>query len=289
MSKKHNWEDCRDAVDLLKKSEIERTLAKERIYKRLLQKIEAGEVQPQDLKKDGMTMMKRKWKTATAAAVALMLIGGALSTTSYAQGMIQSILARFQVGNMEIVQVDKERPAVESHESVDQEKAAESREVELPAQPKLSLEEARTTIGINFPAPTWMADFAYVNTVIHGKSMVEVQYSQGEKTVNFLISQGGENGIETTGQVKTEVLAGKKVYYANGIVIWEDEDFTVEMYAREDFDTATLETIIKSFAVGKPLTQQQIDHAKANLDSVIQTERARQAAPAAPARDERKQ
>ncbi|MFD2370410.1 hypothetical protein ACFSO0_10760 [Brevibacillus sp. GCM10020057] len=280
MSKKRDWEDVKDVTDLLKGGRVENKLAKERIYKRLVHKIETGTIQTSHGKKDGMMQMNKKWKTTAAAAVAVVMIGGGLSTTSYAQGMIQSILASFQVGNMEIVQVDKERPTSAENISTEQSSQAASRAVELPKRPQLSLQEARAAVGINFPAPTWMADFSYVNTVVHGKSMVEVQYAQGEKTVNFLISQGGKNGIETTGEVKTEVLEGKKVYFANGIVIWEHDGFTVEMYARDDFDTPTLKKIIKSFAAGEPLTQAQIDQAKANVDSLIQTERAATAAPA---------
>jgi len=34
--------------------------------------------------------------------------------------------------------------------------------------------------------------------------MAEVQFEKGEKTINFLISQGGENGISTTDEVKKE-------------------------------------------------------------------------------------
>lgn len=128
--------------------------------------------------------------------------------------------------------------------------------------------------GMNFPAPSWIADYEYVNTVIHGKTMVEVQYSHGEKTADFLISQGGENGIGTTDPVKTEVIEGAKVYFANGIVIWEHEGFTVELYTRDDFDTATLGKIIKGFAVGAPPTQEEIDMAKSKGDSMTQTEKA---------------
>ncbi|USG65832.1 hypothetical protein NDK47_00160 [Brevibacillus ruminantium] len=274
MSEKHDPKAYKDVVDLLENTETDNTLAKERIYKRLVNKIETGNIQPQHTKKDGITMMKRKWKTAAAAVAAVVLIGGALSTTSYAQEMIQSILARFQVGNMEIVQYDKELPVPGANASAGQDRGAESGVVELPASPKLTLQEARSAIGMNFPAPSWVADFEYVNTVIHGKTMVEAQYKQGEKTVNFLISQGGENGIGTTGPVKTEVIDGTKVYFANGIVIWEEKGFTVEMYARDDFDTVTLGKIINSFAVGEPLTQEEIDKAKANWDSTVQTEKA---------------
>ncbi|SDD86527.1 hypothetical protein SAMN02799630_04115 [Paenibacillus sp. UNCCL117] len=282
MSEKQKLKQYGKVIELLDSMETDNTLAKEHIFKRLVHKIETGTIQSTKSNKDGISMMKSKWKTAAAAAVALVAIGGVFSTTSYAQEIIQSVLARFQVGNMEIVQVDKERPVLGNpNGSTDQAGEAETGRVELPAQPKLTLEEARAATGINFPAPSWMADYEYVNTVVQGKTMVEVQYKQGERTVNFLISHGGNNGIETTEQVKTEVFEGTKVYFANGIVIWEKEGFTVEMYAREDFDTDTLKKIIKSFAAGTPLTQDQIDDAKSKLDSLIHTERAAPAPAAA--------
>ncbi|WNC13005.1 hypothetical protein [Brevibacillus brevis] len=275
MSEKQDPKAYGKVAELLERMEIDNTLAKERIFKRLVNKIETGSIQPQNTKKDGIEKMNRKWKTATAAAAVVILIGGALSTTSYAQEMIQSILARFQVGNMEIVQYDKEVPVSETNiVSAGEKSGAQSAVRELPAVPQLTLQEARAATGMNFPAPTWVADFAYVNTVIHGKTMVEAQYRQGEKTVNFLISQGGENGIGTTDPVKTEMIEGKKVYFANGIVIWEEEGFTVELYAREDFDKATLGKIISSFAVGKALTQEEIDKAQTKWDSLTQTQKA---------------
>jgi len=276
MSEKQDLKPYGDVIELLENMQTDNTLAKERIYKRLVRKSEMGTIQSTNSNKDVIPHMKSKWKTAAAAAVAIVAIGGVFSTTSYAHDMVQSILARFQVGNMEIVQVDKERAIVGNpNVTNDQVGGAESGVVELPVQPKLTLQEARAAIGINFPAPSGIANYEYVNTVIHGKSMVEVQYQQGdEKAVNFLISQGGENGIETTGEVKTERIGETKVYLANGIVIWENEGFTVEMYAREDFDTAALKKIINSFAVGTPLTQDQADTAKSKLDSMINTERA---------------
>lgn len=273
MSEKHDPKTYGNIVELLEKAEINNSLAKERIYKRLVNKIETGTIQLQNTKKGGKALMNRKWKTAAAAAAVIVLIGGALSTTSYAQGMIQSILARFQVGNMEIVQY-KELPVSEKSVSAGQDRGADSAVTEWPASPKLTLQEARLATGMNFPAPSWIADYEYVNTVIHGKTMVEVKYSHGEKTANFLISQGGENGIGTTDPVKTEVIEGAKVYFANGIVIWEHEGFTVELYTRDDFDTATLGKIIKGFAVGAPPTQEEIDMAKSKGDSMTQTEKA---------------
>ncbi|RNB77960.1 hypothetical protein [Brevibacillus panacihumi] len=282
MSEKRDPKSFERVVHLLEDMELDNHLAKERIFKRLVNKMETGTIQPQHTKKDGISMMKRKWKTVAAATAAIIFIGGALSTNSYAQGMIQSILARFQVGNLEIVQYDKELPPSETAGSVEQDREAVSNVVELPIQPKLTLQEARLATGMNFPAPSWVADFAYVNTVIHGKSMVEVQYKQDEKTANFLISHGGENGIGTSGEVKTEVIAGKKVYFANGIVIWENEGYTVELYAREDFDSVTLEKIISSFEIGEPLTQEEVKKAQGLLESSLQSEKAGPApAPAA--------
>jgi len=282
MSEKRDPKSFERVVHLLEDMELDNHLAKERIFKRLVNKMETGMIQPQHTKKDGISMMKRRWKTVAAATAAIIFIGGALSTNSYAQGMIQSILARFQVGNLEIVQYDKELPPSETAGSVEQDREAVSNVVELPIQPKLTLQEARLATGMNFPAPSWVADFAYVNTVIHGKSMVEVQYKQNEKTANFLISHGGENGIGTSGEVKTEVIAGKKVYFANGIVIWENEGYTVELYAREDFDSVTLEKIISSFEIGEPLTQEEVKKAQGLFESLLQSEKAGPApAPAA--------
>ncbi len=158
-------------------------------------------------------------------------------------------MERFQVGNLEILRLDKEPEPPEVNAITIQD--SEGRPKEMPERPNLTIQEARLTLGLNFPAPTWLTDYEYVNTVIHGENMAEVQYKQGLKTVNLLISQGGENGIDTTGEVKTEVIAGRTVYFANGIVIWEEQGFTVELYSQDDFDSATLEKIISGFTVGE--------------------------------------
>jgi len=280
MNNKQDLKAFEDVIDLLENTKLDNPLAKERIHRCLVHKIETQTISPKNTMRDGITTMNRTWKTATVAVLGVVLIGGVLSTTSYAQGMMQSILAKFQVGNMDIIQVDKELPASAKNASA-QKQGSETDRVELPPLPTMTVDEARTAVGMNFPAPSWMADFKYVNTVIHGKTMVEVQYAQGEKSVNFLISQGGKNGIETTGEVKTEMIDGTQLYFANGIVIWEDKGFTVEMYAMDDFNADTLEKIVKSFGVGKPLTQEQINKSQSNVDNLIQTQRA---APAPAAR-----
>ncbi|MDU0204608.1 MULTISPECIES: hypothetical protein [Paenibacillus] len=280
MNNKQDLKPFEDVIDLLENTKLDNPMAKERIHRRLVHKIETQTISTKNTMRDGMTTMNRTWKTATVAVLGVVLIGGVLSTTSYAQGIMQSILAKFHVGNMDIVQVDKELPAPTKNAS-DQKQGSDTGRVELPPRPTINVDEARTAVGMNFPAPSWMADFKYVNTVIQGKTMVEVQYAQGEKSVNFLISQGGKNGIETTGEVKTEMIDGTQLYFANGIVIWEDKGFTVEMYAMDDFDADTLKKIVKSFAVGKPLTQEQINKSQSNVDNLIQTQRA---APAPAAR-----
>ncbi|MDF2723040.1 MAG: hypothetical protein K0Q59_2715 [Paenibacillus sp.] len=277
MNNKQDLKPFDDVIDLLENTKLENPLAKERIHRRLVHKIETQTISPKNTIRDGMITMNKTWKTAAAAVLGVMLIGGALSTTSYAQGMMQSILAKFHVGNMDIVQVDKELPAPANNASA-QKQGSDTGRVELPPRATLTVDEARAAVGMNFPAPSWMADFKYVNTVVHGKTMVEVQYAQGEKSVNFLISQGGKNGITTTGEVKTETIDGIRLYFANGIVIWENRGFTVEMYAMEDFDADALKKIVKSFAVGNPLTQEQINKAQSNADSLIQTQRAAPAA-----------
>ncbi|MGG1660559.1 hypothetical protein [Brevibacillus sp. NRS-1366] len=272
MKDKQDVNEFRDLTNLLANVDLDDKASKEKIYNRLKFKIEAGTIQPNYTKKDEIDMKKNKWKSITVGAVAIVCLTGAFSTTSFAQGMLESILARFQVGNLQIVQYDKEPSVPAKNAASEQAKGDTPRAVELKARPDLTLQEARSVLGLNFPAPSWLADYTYVNTVIHGNNMAEVQFKQGEKTVNFLISKGGENGIGTTEEVKTEVINGTTVYFANGIVIWEDNGFTVELYAQEDFDTATLGKIIDGFTVGAPLTQAQIDKAKEKRQSPAPTE-----------------
>ncbi|WP_080834438.1 hypothetical protein [Cohnella massiliensis] len=171
---------------------------------------------------------------------------------------------------MQIVQYDKE-PTVDNRSS-EQAGGDASRKVQLQERPNLTVEEARAVLGLNFPAPSWLADYKYVNTVIHGNNMAEVQFNKGEETVNFLISKGGDNGIGTTGEVKKEVIKGTTVYFANGIAIWEHNGFTVELYTQNDFDTATLGKIIESFKVGAPLKKEEIEKAKEKMQNTPPTE-----------------
>lgn len=275
MKDKQEENEFRDLTNLLATIELDDKASKDNTYNRLKFKLETGKIHPHDGKRDELDMKKRKWKSLTVSAVAIVCLFGAFSTTSFAQGMLQSILERFHVGNLEIVRFDREAESPATNVAASgQESEAGAGARELQERPNLTVQEARLALGLNFPAPTWLMDYEYVNSVIHGKNMAEVQYSQGNKTVNFLISQGGENGIGTTDEVKTEAIAGRTVYFANGIVIWEEQGFTVELYSQDDFDPATLEKIVSGFAVGKPLTQAEIDNAKANLENTIPTQNA---------------
>lgn len=253
-------------IELLENVEQDNTAAKERIYNRLVYKLDHGALEPKSEKKDGITMKKSSWRNAIVIGSAVICLGGAFSATSYAQDMFQSIMAKFEVGNLEITQYDKEIPsAAQSMTPSEEGKGGENVAIELPVVAKLTLDEARAELGMNFPAPTWMADYEFVNVVLQGTSMVEVQYNSGDKAVNFLISKGGDNGISTTEEVKTEVINGTKVYFANGIVIWEKDGFTVELYTQEDFDKATLGKIIDSFSIGAPVKSLGAEQVKENL------------------------
>lgn len=272
MKNRQDVDELRDLTNLLANLELNDKASKDRIYHRLAFKMGAGTIQPNFTKKDEIVMKKNKWRTTTVSAMAVAILTVAFSTTSFAQNMMETILARFQVGNMQIVQYDKEPARSADNNASGQAAGDTSREVQLQVRPNLTLEEARAVLGLNFPAPSWLADYKYVNTVIHGKTMAEVQFEKGEKTVNFLISKGGENGIGTTGEVKKEVIKGTTVYFANGIVIWENNGFTVELYAQDDFDAATLGKIIESFKVGAPLKKEEIEKAKEKMKNTPPTE-----------------
>lgn len=264
MSKKQGLDEFRKVTDLLRSAEVGTSEQKERIYQRLKFKLEAGTIQTFDAREeDGILMRKHKWKSIAVSAAAVVVLCGAFSTTSFAQGMIQSILARFQVGNMEITQYDRELPAVEETNAAATRRKADtvgpapvSPDAPAHAQrgvapKKMTVKEARAALGMDFPAPGWMADYRYVNSVIHGEKMVEVQYAnKGDEVISLLISTGSKNGIRTTDQVKIETISGHNVYFANGIVIWEHEGFTYELYqmAEKNFDHGTIGKIIDSLS-----------------------------------------
>ncbi|MFM9282372.1 hypothetical protein [Paenibacillus jiagnxiensis] len=267
MNKKNNLTEFSKTIELLENEEQGSDTSKARIYNRLIYKLDHGAMKPQSGEKDGITMKKSSWRTALVIGSVVICLGGAFSTTTYAQDIFQSILAKFKVGNLEITQYDKEiPPASPSSTSSKDAESVRSGDTEMPAPTKLTIDEARSALGMNFPAPGWVADYKFENSVLQGTSMVEVQYNSGDKAVNFLISKGGENGIGTTEDVKTEVINGTTVYFANGIVIWEEKGFTVEMYSQIDFDKSTLGKIIDSFSVGAPVEPVNADVVNKNVE-----------------------
>jgi hypothetical protein len=266
MNKKNDLTKFSKTIELLENDEQGSTNSKERIYNRLIYKLDQGDLNPDSEKRDGITMKKSSWRRAVVIGSAVICLGGAFSATSYAQEVFQSIMAKFEVGNLKITQYDKEIPPVDqSFTSSEEVKGGEQGVIELPISAKLNINEARAALGMNFPAPDWMGDYQLVNCVLQGTSMVEVQYNSGENAVNFLISKGGENGISTTEEVKTEVINGTKVYYANGIVIWEEDGYTVELYSQVDFNQATLGKIIDSFSIGAPVQPLEDGQVNENL------------------------
>lgn len=250
MRSKHNLEEFRDLTNILTNLELDDSASKERIYNRLVFKMQTGTIQPNHTKKGEIHMKNTKWKSLAVSAIAIVCLCGAFSTTSFAQGMIQSILARFQVGNMEITQFDRELPTKVTPAEV-KKPDSEARAIQMEAPPQITVEKARADTGIDFPTPQWLSDhYQFVNCVVQGKQMIEVQYKKEGDFISLLISRGGKNGIGTTDEVKTETIDGTKVYFANGIVLWEHQGFTYELYqmTEKDFDTKTLGQIIKSLS-----------------------------------------
>ncbi|MDF2962103.1 MAG: hypothetical protein K0S39_3838 [Paenibacillus sp.] len=251
MNKKQDLEEFSHLTSLLINAELDNTANKDQIFNRLKTKIEKGTIQPNYTEKDDLYMKKNNWKSVAVIASVLVCLCGAFSTTSYAQEMLQSILGRFQIGNMEITQYDKELPDLGLNRTFAKEGVNDTKRIEGKTPLSMTLKEARGAMGVNFPAPAWLSDnYEFTNCVAHGDHMVEVQYKKEGEFISLLISKGVKNGISTTDEVKTETIGGKAVYFANGIVIWEHEGFTYELYqmAEENFNVDTIGKIIQTLS-----------------------------------------
>ncbi|MNO12193.1 hypothetical protein D3C76_17970 [compost metagenome] len=267
MNKKQDEEHLGKLSELLEHIDVDNSASKEKIYHRLIYKMETASISTHNTKKDGILLKKSNWRTGIVVACSVITLGGAFSATSYAQEMFKSIVAQFQVGNMQITQYDQEIPASPVSSTGSGAAGDESGVIELPTPSDLTVQEARAALDINFPAPAGLLDYSFVSCTIQGDSMIGVNYAKGGEAVNFLISKGGDNGISTADEVTTEMIDGTKVYHANGIVIWEYKGFTVEMYSQKDFDSAVLGTIMDSFTTGAPPQQAEIDKAKENVEN----------------------
>ncbi|QOX65439.1 DUF4367 domain-containing protein [Anoxybacterium hadale] len=243
MTKKYNMDEFQEVDRLLVEADFSDRHLMERTHDRMKFIIEAAPEKNDFTKGDKKYMItsknnKRK-SAAIAAAVFVCLLGG-FSATAYGQDIVHNIVAYFQAGNIEITQYDKipENPAGDGTESSDQ-KSEEK---------YTSIESARNDMGIDFAVPTWLPEgFSYTTAIQHGSSAVELQYTNDEEGTFFslLISQG-KNGIDTAGDVKEETIAKQKVYFANGIILWGQDNMNYEIYytGEKDFDSRTLEQII---------------------------------------------
>lgn len=247
MAKKQGVDELKEVCSLLENTDVNGEAHRERIYNRLKYRMEAGTIPKYNGKEEGIYMKRNIKKTIAIAALAFVCLTAGFSTTAFGQGIIQSIAGYFHVGNITITQYDKELPKVEA--SVDGDKKAVR---ENTTQKSATIEEARAIMKTDFAVPTWLPDgYKYMNSVIHSENGVELQYTKDESLVSLLISKD-ENGISTAGEVKQETIAGKTVYFANGIVLWGQDGLTYELYQMDEknFDRAALEKIIGTMSAG---------------------------------------
>ena len=242
MRNKHNINQFKELCGLLENIEVNDELHKDRIFNQIKFKMETGTLQKKYFEKGEFYMKRNNKKTIAIAAVLVCLIS-VFSVTSYGQGIIRSIVGLFHVGSMTITQYDKELPDISNTKNNDNDNG--KRKTKVPES--VTIEEARTIMGIDFAVPSWLPDgYKYSNSVMHSKNGVELQYTKDKNLISLLISRG-ENGISTAKDVRKETLGGTDVYFANGIVIWEGQNgLTYEMYQMTDknFDLETLEKII---------------------------------------------
>ncbi|SHN60501.1 hypothetical protein [Desulfitobacterium chlororespirans] len=245
MTKKCDLKEFDEVCSLLTNAEVDADRHKEKIYNRARLGIETGINEDYNKRKDDSYMRKNYRKAAAAVIASVCLIGG-LSTTAYAQEIFQSVLARCQVGGIEIVQRDKELPEVSPNTD-------NTRTPRENTQKSATPEEAREAMKVDFKLPVWLPEgFAYANSVIHTDKAVEIQYAKDSELISLLISKG-ENGISTTGEVKKETLAGKTVYFVNDIILWEQDGLNYELYylGQQDLDNTTLEKLLNTMVSGQ--------------------------------------
>ena len=245
MSEKYDLKEFDEVCSLLANAEVDADRHKEKIYNRARLGIETGINENYNQRKDDRYMRKNYRKAVAAVIASVCLIGG-FSTTAYAQGIFQAVLARFQVGGIEIVQQDRELPEVSPNKDNNKTTRENTRK-------SATLAEAREAMKVDFKLPVWLPEgFAYSNSVIHTDKAVEIQYTKDSELISLLISKG-ENGISTAGEVKKETIAGKTVYFVNGIILWEQDGLNYELYymGQQDLDNTTLEKLLNTMASGE--------------------------------------
>ncbi|WP_051302258.1 hypothetical protein [Salibacterium aidingense] len=252
--KKPNDEDLKEVQRLLITTEVDEDKHKEKIYNQVKYKMQTETLHNNNQKKDVFFMKKKMKHIAIVTTVSVCLVGG-FSTTTYGQEMIESIMDRFQIGDMEVTQYDQ----LPVNETNNDENASDTDREEVH-KPSVSLEEARDTMETDFGVPTQMPDGSELSKIVmppQDAFDVELQYTKEDELVSSLLISEGDKGISTDEEVKKEDIADKTVYFVNGIVLWEHEGLTYELYqmSEEGFGTDSLEKIIWSLASGEEYSE----------------------------------
>jgi hypothetical protein len=196
----------------------------------------------------------RRISTAAACVLLVAALFAALSTTAFAQDLIENVLAYFKIGNFEIVQYDH-LPDV--NVLPDDNKDTDSED----GMKQGSVADAYMTLDTEFMLPKRLPKgYQYTRCLIYNDAMVSVQYTaenddSGFNQLSILITdqkKSSTNGIDTTGVVKTEEIDGLTVYYVNGIFIWLIGDLQYELYWPDynpDIDMNSVREIIESLEI----------------------------------------
>ena len=248
---KHEYKpgDFPELVDMLANTPASPPEARERVHRTLMCKLAASAGDQNDLNKKELFMKNITVMKVFRIALVVVCIA-ALATTAYATGLVQTIINRFQVGSMEIRQVDRYEEDVSQLEMSDE---AGTREAGLRADGRYdSLSAAQEATGVSFPVPeSAISGYSFVNCAVHGADslLLELQYANPDSgDIYSLLISDSENGIETTDEVMVKEIEGINVYYANGIVMWELNGVTYELYQMggEDFDDDIISGVIAS-------------------------------------------
>ena len=248
MKNEYNPGDFPKLVNMLENTPAVPPEERERVYRALMRKLGSGAGEQNSFYEKEIIMKRITAKKAFRIAL-VVVCAVALVTTAYATGFVQTIINRFQVGGMEIRQVDRyeDVPQIETSDESGSREAGPSADGRYD-----SLDAAQEATGVSFPVPERIIDgYSFVNCAVHGESslLLELQYANPDTgDIYSMLISDGENGIQTTEEVIVKELEGVDVYYANGIVMWALGDVTYELYQMggEDFSDDIISGIIAS-------------------------------------------
>lgn len=223
---------------------VDENLYKEKIYRHIKYKLESGTLLNTMKEREKSVKKNHIRKTVLASMIALVCLVGGFSATAYGQEIIQSILAQFHVGKITITQYDKSVPKSGT--------SSKNGARQIDTSKNSTIKDSRMVIKVNFEVPAWLPEgYQYTKCVLHSEKCVELVFAKGNDLFSLLITSSS-NGIDTSDKVDRQVIAGKDVYFANGIVLWEQDHLNYELYQMggKDFDHNTLEEIMKSMTTG---------------------------------------